>query len=964
MSRRMARIAAMVLLVVTMVIGGVSQSGRGRPAAPAPPKPQPVPKVPVTGPVVLGIPDGGKLARQDGGGGPGRFLLRNGLTVVIRERHSAPLVAIEVGVRVGWGDEQAGRAGMAQLVQELLISGRVKGEETRGKSIEQEVARLGGRMLARVGAGESGITIVVPAESYVETVGLLAGLISDPDLSGPAIERAVRRLELREMEQRGEQGPDKRGEVERLMGKREIEAAAAVADQFPVAEIAAFHRRFYQPGNMVVAVVGDIFSLPALGQIQLKFGALAGGPKVAESGRETVATGGLQYRNRRAMINQSVVTIGYRLPAPTGRRPGPADLKERAVIDVLAAVLGLGRGSRLHQGLREGLASRDRASVTMAVRTWRERSHERDWLMTQLAVDPGRIDRAEAEYFREIERLRREVISEGELRRAITMLEKRHYDALETIEGEAERLASSQLLDGDYQIAENAFSRQQGVTAVEVQQAAARYLTLSETSVRELEPSKGPERTFSAEKFAELIIAFAPGAAQPIRTEEVKPATVLKTFQQGPERLLPVNEQNVVVAPIPLPVRDFSVLRGPRAYVREDKSRPIVTVTIVFQGGRLQETSATSGTTELMLRSMLKSTTSRKADLIAHELESYGADVRTINEPDFYGFSIEVLSRNAEAAVKLLLEIIENPFFDREEVLRERAILAADQERGRDDLPSTVRENLLGALFPNHPYSLPRHGRAEVVTRLTPELLEDWHNRSIRRQYPFVFLVGDTDGSSMVSRIFSDGLKRGDLDKTLKVNLPTQFPPAQDRIGESGWTATWQANGFRIANQGVNTPIDQIGPLGAAMLAELIVSGEWREKQSLINRVGAGIEQHLAGSFFHTEMVTMPEQETAALDLLSRELQRLAGNQPTDEEFELARNAAIGRYAITLQSQTERTFEYARAALIGRKPADVEGQPEAMTGVRKSDLKRIAESIFKISAGGRGVLRGNRATAP
>jgi predicted Zn-dependent peptidase len=58
---------------------------------------------------------------------------------------------------------------------------------------------------------------------------------------------------------------------------------------------------------------------------------------------------------------------------------------------------------------------------------------------------------------------------------------------------------------------------------------------------------------------------------------------------------------------------------------------------------------------------MLKSTTTRKADLIAHELESYGADVRVVNEPDFYGFTIDVLSRNAEPAVKLLLEIIEQP---------------------------------------------------------------------------------------------------------------------------------------------------------------------------------------------------------------------------------------------------------------------------------------------------------------
>ncbi len=958
MGRGMARAGASVCLVVLMMISVAGQSGRGRNPATAPPKPQPVPKVPVSGPIVLGIPDGGKLVRQDGGAGTGRFLLRNELRAVIRERHSVPLVAVEVVVGAGWADEPAGGAGISRLVQELIISSGVGEEKAAGRGIEQEMARLGGRMVARVGATESVIIAVVPAESYAESVGILAEMVGKPDLSAGAIDGARRRVELRERTQRGE---DRReDELARLLGRREV---ATGVEGLPVAEVEGFYRRFYKPGNMVVAVVGDIFSLPALGQIQLRFGELVGTPKTVESGVARVASSveGLQYGHDRAGIDQSVVTIGYRLPVQTARKPGAEELKERAVIEVLAAVLGLGRGSRLHQGLREGLASRDRTSVALRAEARRESGPGHDWLIAQLEVDPARIDRAEAEYFREIERLRREVISEGERQRAITMLEKRHYDAVETIEGEVERLAGSELQDGDCRIIESQFSRQQRVTASEIQQAAAKYLVLDRTAVRELEPSKGPGRTFDAAKYTELIVTFAPGAAQAVRADEVKPATVLKIFQQGPERSLPANEQNVVVAPIPLPVRDFSVLRGPRAFVREDKSRPILTVTIVFQGGRLQETSANSGMTELMLRSMLKSTTARKADLIAHELESYGADVRTVNEPDFYGFSIEVLSRNAEAAVKLLLEIIESPFFDREEVARERTILMADQDRAEDELAEAAREYLLGSIFPNHPYALPRYGKREAINRATPEQLEELHTRSIRRQYPFVFLVGDTDGSSMVSRIFSDGLKRGDLDKTLKVSLPTQFAAAQDRVGESGWGATWQASGFRIGNQAFAAPNDH---LVAAMLAELISSGLWineiQQKRSIVNHVGAAIEQHLAGSFFRTKMVTVPGQETAALDLLSRELQRLVGNQPTDEEFELARNAAIGRYAIALQSNTERSFEYARAALLGRRPADVEGQPEAMTGVRKSDLKRIAESIFKNSAGGRGVLRGDR----
>jgi predicted Zn-dependent peptidase len=45
-------------------------------------------------------------------------------------------------------------------------------------------------------------------------------------------------------------------------------------------------------------------------------------------------------------------------------------------------------------------------------------------LSVQLVVDPPRIDRAEAEYFREIERFKREILSEGELARARNLFEK------------------------------------------------------------------------------------------------------------------------------------------------------------------------------------------------------------------------------------------------------------------------------------------------------------------------------------------------------------------------------------------------------------------------------------------------------------------------------------------------------------------------------------------------------------
>lgn len=963
---RLPRLVAGMILAGLVVIPVPGQSGRGRPATPAPPKPPAGPANPVANPAVLGIPEGGKLTRQESAGGTGRSRLRNELTILIRERHAVPLVTVGVVVKAGWADEPSGQAGVAQLTQELLRGGA----DGNGVTVEMEVARLGGRLLGEVGAHESRLQIVAPAESYARAVELLAGMIQRTDFSAEQVARAARLADLR-----GTAAATRLEEaaVDRLRGRTDW---SALSGRVTSEQARSFRQQFYHPGNMVVVVVGDIFSLPALGQIQLRFGGLAARPQTsppAEAPAKERPAEGLRYYYGKAPIHQSLVAAGYRLAVDQtvrGSLPLADSLKERATLEVLTAVLGLGRASRLHQGLREGLASRDRTSVVSATRSEvifdspAGTADTGNWLITLMAVEPARIDRAEAEFFREIERLRREIISEAELQRAITMLEKRHYDEIETIEAEASRLATSQLQDGDYRIFDGSIARQRKVTAAEVQQAAARYLSLTQLAIAELEPLGAPPRTFTPESFSDLVTTFAPGASRPVVSTEVKAAPQLRRFTQGAERVVAVDEQNVLVAPIPLPVRDFSVFRGPRAYVREDKSRPIVTVTIVFQGGRLQETSQTSGMTELMLRSMLKSTTTRRADLIAHELESYGAEVRIVNQPDFYGFTIEVLSRNTEAAVKVLLELIESPFFDPEETRRELGILLIEQQGGRDQLPLEATERFLGSIYPNHPYALPRLGQPTAIGGMggekLAERLEQWHASSIRRQYPFVFLVGDTDGSSMVSRIFSDGLKRGELDKTLKVNLPTQFPPARDVAAESGWPLTLQTSGFRLGNQSLPAPGDH---LVGAMLAELISSGPLGSQltagEGLSLTPAVALTQQLAGSFFSARLAIRPEDETAALDLLTREFQRLTTALPTDEEFELARNAAIGRYAILLQSHTERTLEYARAALIGRKPAEVDGQPEAMIGVRKTDLKRVAESIFRNSASGRGILRGN-----
>src|SRR5215211_6520241 len=103
--------AVVLALILSLFNNTLAQSGRGR--TPTQP-PKPTPKPTVANPTVLGIPDGGKLAKpQDLDGVTMRSVLKNGLTVLVREKHSAPLVTINIRVKAGILTEPDDSAGIA-----------------------------------------------------------------------------------------------------------------------------------------------------------------------------------------------------------------------------------------------------------------------------------------------------------------------------------------------------------------------------------------------------------------------------------------------------------------------------------------------------------------------------------------------------------------------------------------------------------------------------------------------------------------------------------------------------------------------------------------------------------------------------------------------------------------------------------------------------------------------------------
>jgi hypothetical protein len=216
---------------------------------------------------------------------------------------------------------------VARLVQELLIGG--PGErhgEWRTGGARAEMARLGGGLDGDWSAMSS-IQVVAPAESYAAVVEILAGVVLEPDLSSEEWSVGDGGSRLRET---GGAEPDR--DRAKSRGCWERRDRRTIRTQLTTESVAAFYRRYYQPRNLVVTVVGDIFSLPALGQIQLKFGALSGtesepgrgwSPGAGRRSRECCSTATARGQHRAERGNDRVPTaLRHRAGREQGDRGG------------------------------------------------------------------------------------------------------------------------------------------------------------------------------------------------------------------------------------------------------------------------------------------------------------------------------------------------------------------------------------------------------------------------------------------------------------------------------------------------------------------------------------------------------------------------------------------------------------------------------------------------------------------
>lgn len=412
-----------------------------------------------------------------------KFTLDNGLTLLVYQDNTAPVVSVNLLYRVGSRDEPTGKRGMAHLMEHMMFKGskNIKPEE-HSKLIDQ----AGGRDNAFTSDDVTGYWAMLPKEKLELALRLEAERMENLVLTQENLD-SEREVVKEEWRVRLENQP-----VSKALDKfRDIAFAGTPyakgpegymedLDSITVEDLQNFYKTYYAPNNAVLVVAGDVETNSVLTLVKKYFGAIPKGPTPPVLTVTPPSQGEMREESLQLAVQLPVIVGGYAVP-------GIAHADQPA-LEVAGLILSGGQSARLYKSLvREQQISVGAGGFPLVFKD----------LGTMLIYafftpdkDPAQVKEA---LLTEIERLASEPIDEKELQKAKNQLTARYIFGLDSISTVANGLARAEVIQGDYREFEKSKTRYDAITVADVQRVAQTYFKRENLTIVTLKPEGGAQ---------------------------------------------------------------------------------------------------------------------------------------------------------------------------------------------------------------------------------------------------------------------------------------------------------------------------------------------------------------------------------------------------------------------------------------------------------------------------------------
>jgi zinc protease len=671
-----------------------------------------------------------------------KFVLSNGLTVLVHEDHKAPIVAVNTWYHVGSKNEKPGKTGFAHLFEHLMFSGSDDFNHTYINAMEKVGAtNLNGTTNNdRTNYFENVPTSMLDYALFAESdrMGHLLGVLDQKKLD---LQRGVVQNEKRV----GENQPY--GVTEQILTENTYPVGHPYSwtvigsmqdlDAASMSDVQEWFKTYYGPNNVTVVIAGDVTPEVAREKVEKYYGEIPAGPPIAKqltwiAKRTGTHRGWVQDRVPQARL--------YRVwNVPEFGSP------EEPLLDLAAEVLGQGKTSMLYKRL----VYKDQIATSV---TADDDTNEigGQFSLTLTATPGGDLGKVEKEADEELQTFLKNGPSAAELQLAKTQILGRYARIVERIGGfggKSDLLAHCQAFRGNPDCYKDYLKWVKAATPASVKKAAVAWLSDGDY-VLEVQPYP---TTFKTEAKLDRSSEPALGSAMALNL----PALQKTTLSNG---------LKVVLA--------------------ERHTAPVVNFTLMVESGYSADPASATGTASFEQRMLEEGTPTRDSLKIGEELESLSANFSAGAGLDYSLVNLNTLKSTLDPSLDIYADLILHPAFPQKEFLRLQKERIAGIQREKVT-PQSMALRVVPTLIygKGHPYAVPFTGTGTEasVKNMTREDLVKFHETWFKPNNATLLVVGDTSLAEIKPKLekLLASWKPGDVPQR---TVPKVAEPAKDVV--------------------------------------------------------------------------------------------------------------------------------------------------------------------------------------
>ena len=868
-----------------------------------------------------------------------KYVLDNGLTLILHQDTSDPLVHVDITYHVGSGREEIGKSGFAHFFEHMMFQGS---EHVADDEHFKIVTESGGTMNGTTNSDRTNYFQTVPANQLEKMLWLEA------DRMGFLVDAVTQeKFEIQRETVKNERGQSYENRPYGLLRERVAEAMYPLGHPYSwqtigyiddlnrvnVNDLKAFFLRWYGPNNATLTIGGDIDVEQTLAMVNKYFASIPRGPEVKMPEKPNFTIAADRYISMEDNVHLPLVYMSY--PTVSIRH------EDEAPLDLLSSILGGGKTSLLYKNLvKNQLAVQASVSHPCA---------ELACTFNLLALPHP----ASGKTLADMEQIIRESLLEFESRgvedddliKAKAEMEANFVFGLQSVAGKVSQLAANETFTGQPNYIEQDIARYANVSKADVMRVYEKYLKDKHGVIMSIVPKGQKQLVAKADNFTPPTRVI-PELAQTSATD----LKIRKAIDNFDRSVMPKAGANKAVDVPQMWQETFA--NGMKILATQSSETPTTSMLIKIPAGHYYESKEKAGSAALLAAMLNESTTKRSAEDMSKELQKLGSSVSISAGNQYLTINVNALTKNLDPTLALVYEKLTAPAFLASEFDRNKNNAIQSAINGKKDagyLASTAYRQLLHG---DNIAAISSFGSETTLANIELADVKALYQQQVKPKDSQIILVSDLAQQRILPSLAIFKALSGAGEK-LALNLP----PSNAKTGVIYLVNKEDAAqaAIRIGKRSLTQ--DVTGEFYRAYLMNFPLGGAFNSRINLNLREDKGYTygassyfygDKFSGTFTASAEVRADVTDKAIVEFV-KEIQRYAEQGISDQELAFMRNAINQKDALKYETPRRKLGFLAQILEHDLSVDFVKERNEIVANISKAEINALAKKHLNLN---------------